>query len=59
MIIKELEEQREENFKKIGQYQLQKFYYEQGIEELLKKQQELCDRIYQLEKGNAKKCENL
>jgi len=49
--LEQLKQQREENFKKIGQYALQKSYYENGIKRLLVMQEELCDKIFKLERG--------
>ena len=49
--LEQLKQQREENFKKIGQYMLQKQYYENGIKNLLVMQEELCDKIFKLERG--------
>lgn len=48
--LEQLKQQRDENFKKLGQYQLQKKYYEDSIECLLKHQEELCNRIIRMER---------
>ena len=48
--LKELQQQRDEIFKKIGQCMLQKKYYEQNIEKLLIEQELLCDKIFKIEK---------
>ena len=45
-----LKEQRKENLEKIGQYMLQKQYYENAIEKKLIQQKQLCDAIFKLEK---------
>ena len=48
--LKELQQQRDEIFKKIGQCMLQKKYYEQNIEKLLIEQELLCDKIFKIER---------
>jgi len=48
--LEELKQQREENFKKLGQFMLQKQYYEDYIKNLLIKQEELCKKIFELER---------
>lgn len=48
--LEELKRERDENFKKLGQYQLQKSYYEQGIKRLTEIQEELCNRIIRMER---------
>ena len=50
--LEQLKQQREENFKKIGQYALQKAYYENGIKNLLIAQEDLCAKIIRLERDN-------
>lgn len=49
VVIEELKQQREENFKKLGQWQLQKHYYEHKIKCLTEAQEELCHRIFRME----------
>ena len=48
--LEQLKQQRDENFKKLGQYQLQKHYYEQEIKRLTETQEELCNRIIKIER---------
>lgn len=48
--LENLKKKRDENFKKLGQYLLQKKYYEENIEKLLQQQEELCNRIFKIEK---------
>ena len=43
--INELIKQRDENFIKLGQWQLQKKYYENKIKNLLEHQEYLCHKI--------------
>lgn len=50
--LEQLKELRADNFQQIGQCMLQKKYYEEKIEELLKSQEELCTKIFQLERKN-------
>lgn len=50
--LNELIQQKDENFKKLGQYLLQKKYYEEHIEGLLKYQEDLCNRILRMERDN-------
>lgn len=46
--LEQLKQQRDENFIKLGQYQLQKKYYEDKIKNLLEHQEHLCDKIYKI-----------
>jgi hypothetical protein len=50
--IDKLKHYRDENFKKLGQYLLQKKYYEENIEVLLRYQEDLCNRILRMERDN-------
>lgn len=50
--INELIQQRDENFKKLGQYQLQKKYYEDKIKNLLEHQEYLGNKIIAMMKDN-------
>lgn len=50
--IEKLKHNRDENFKKLGQYLLQKKYYEENIEVLLRYQEDLCNRILRMERNN-------
>ena len=49
--LEALEQQRKENFEKIGQYMLQKKYYEDEIKELLIYQENLCKKIFELKRS--------
>ena len=50
--INELIQQRNENFKKLGQYLLQKKYYEDSIKNLLEHQEYLCNKIIVMMRNN-------
>lgn len=50
--LDELIQQRDENFKKLGQWQLQKKYYEDSIKNLLKHQEYLCNKIIRMMRDN-------
>jgi hypothetical protein len=50
--LDKLKHYRDENFKKLGQYLLQKKYYEEHIEGLLRYQEDLCNRILRMERGD-------
>ena len=50
--LNKLIEQREENFKKLGQWQLQKKYYEDKIKNLLEHQEYLCNKIIAIMRDN-------
>lgn len=49
MQIEELNQLRDNNFKKLGQYMYQKQYYDEEIKKLLIQQQELCNKIFRLQ----------
>ena len=49
--LENLKKKRDENFKKLGQLQLQKEYYEKEIKNLLECQKELYYRIVSMEKN--------
>lgn len=46
--LNELIQERDENFKKLGQWQLQKKYYEDSIKNLLQHQEYLCNKIIKM-----------
>jgi len=48
--LEQLKNQRDEIFTKIGQYMLQKQYCEDKIKNLLIAQEDLCNKIFNLEK---------
>ena len=48
--LEQLKNQRDEIFAKIGQYMLQKQYYENKIKNLLITQEDLCNKIFNLER---------
>lgn len=50
--LNELIQQRDENFKKLGQWQLQKKYYEDRIKYLLEHQEYLCNKITGIMRDN-------
>lgn len=50
--LKELIQQRDKNFKKLGQWQLQKKYYEDSIKNLLEHQEYLCNKIIEMTRNN-------
>lgn len=50
--LNELIQQRDENFKKLGQWQLQKKYYEDRIKNLLEHQEYLCNKIIGMMRDN-------
>ena len=50
--LNELIQQRDENFKKLGQWQLQQKYYEDSIKNLLEHQEYLCNKIIRMMRDN-------
>jgi hypothetical protein len=50
--LEELKQKRDENFKKLGQWQLQKKYYEDRIKNLLEHQEYLCNKIIGMMRDN-------
>lgn len=50
--LNELIRQRDENFEKLGQWLLQKKYYEDNIKNLLEQQERLCEKIIAMMRGN-------
>ena len=50
--INELKQQRDENYKKLGQQLLKKKYYEDSIKNLLEHQEYLCNKIIVMMRNN-------
>ena len=48
--LEELKRERDNNFVKLGQWYMQNVYYERKLECLSKAQEELCNRIFRMER---------